>query len=207
MQEPRITTFFVDLGGVLLTNGWDRQSRQRACEAFGLDYEELNERHHLMFASYEEGRLDLDAYLERVVFYQPRPFSREEFRSFMFAQSQPNAEMLELLRSLKARHGLKVVAVSNEGRELTLHRIERFELRTLIDFFVCSCFVHRRKPDEEVFRIALDLSQVPLPEIVYVEDRRLFAEVARGLGIRSIEHETYEGTRRALEELGLRAEQ
>src|SRR5689334_24877355 len=118
MSSSPITTLFLDIGGVLLTNGWDHNSRKRAAETFGLDYEEMNERHHLTFDTYEEGKLSLDEYLDRVVFYRERPFTRESFRDFMFGQSRPLPEMIDLVCRLKSLYRLKVAAVSNEGREL-----------------------------------------------------------------------------------------
>jgi len=150
MASTPITTLFVDVGGVLLTNGWDRAQRQRAAERFGLDFDEMNERHHLTFDTYEVGKLSLDEYLDRVVFCQARPFSHEDFRTFMFEQSEPYPDMIKLVRDLKARYGLKVAVVSNEGRELTTYRIRRFELGSFVDFFVASCFVHFRKPDADI---------------------------------------------------------
>ncbi len=198
-----ITTLFLDIGGVLLTNGWDRKARQLAAETFALDCEEMNERHHLTFDTYEEGKLSLDEYLARVVFYEKRPFSREEFRRFMFAQSHPFADMIDLVCRLKERHGLKVAAVSNEGRELTSHRIGEFQLGSIIDFFISSCFVHYRKPDADIYRIALDIAQVKPAQVVYIEDRPMFVEVARGLGIRGIVHTGWEATKRDLEGFGL----
>jgi putative hydrolase of the HAD superfamily len=201
-----IEALFLDIGGVLLTNGWDHHMRKHAAEAFGLDYEEMNERHHLTFDTYEEGKLSLDTYLNRVVFYEQRSFSPKEFKSFMFAQSQPYQEMIDLIKALKAQYGLKVAAISNEGRELTVYRVQTFHLETLIDFFISSCFVHFRKPDEDIYRIALDISQVSPERTVYIEDRDMFVEVAEGLGIRGIHHQDYETTRRALEALGLDVE-
>ncbi len=198
-----ITTLFLDIGGVLLTNGWDRAIRTRASEIFGLDYKEMDERHHLTFDTYEEGKLSLDEYLERVVFYQARPFSREEFKSFMYAQSQPFAEMLELMQGLKHRYDLQVAAVSNEGRELTVYRIQQFKLGTFIDFFISSCFVHYRKPDADIYRIALDIAQVQPEQVVYIDDRPMFVEVAQGLGIKGIIHTGHEATRKSLEGYGL----
>jgi len=198
-----ITTLFLDIGGVLLTNGWDRGIRILASEKFGLDYEEMDERHHLTFDTYEEGKLSLDEYLNRVVFYQDRSFSREEFKAFMYAQSQPFPEMIELMRGLKLRYGLQVAAVSNEGRELTVYRVQQFKLGTIIDFFVSSCFVHYRKPDADMYRIALDIAQVRPEQVVYIDDRAMFIEVAQGLEIRGIIHKGYETTRKALETLGL----
>jgi putative hydrolase of the HAD superfamily len=198
-----ITTLFLDIGGVLLTNGWDHNIRTRAADNFGLDYAEMNERHHLTFDTYEEGKLSLDEYLNRVVFYQERPFSRDEFKAFMYAQSQPLSDMMALMRRLKNQYGLHIAAVSNEGRELTVYRVQQFELGTIIDFFVSSCFVHYRKPDADMYRIALDIAQVRPEHVVYIDDRAMFVEVAQGLGIRGIIHRDYESTQKTLETLGL----
>jgi putative hydrolase of the HAD superfamily len=201
--SPPITAMFLDIGGVLLTNGWDHTMRRKAAETFGLDYEEMNERHHLTFDTYEEGKLSLYEYLERVIFYQERPFSLEEFRAFMFEQSQPYQEMIDLVCELKARYNLKIAAVSNEGRELTIYRIQKFELGAFMDFFASSCFVHYRKPDADIYRIALDIAQVPPAEVVYIEDRLMFVEVAQSLDIQGIHHTSYDSTRETLEALGL----
>lgn len=201
-MQPQITTLFLDIGGVLLTNGWDHNSRKRAAETFGLDYDEMSERHHLTFDTYEEGKLSLDEYLDRVVFYEQRSFSREEFKKFMYAQSKPYPDMIDLIRGLKTQYGLRVAAVSNEGRELTMYRVQQFELKSFVDFFVSSCFVHYRKPDADIYRIALDISQAQLEQVVYIDDRGLFVEVAREVGIAGIIHESYETTRKSLERLG-----
>jgi len=202
-MATQITTLFLDVGGVLLTNGWDRKARQAAAETFGLDLAEMDERHHLTFDTYEEGKLSLDSYLDRVVFHQERPFSQRAFREFMFAQSKPYPEMLELVRGLKTRHGLRVTVVSNEGRELTEHRIRAFRLDVLVDCFIASCFVHFRKPDTDMFAIALDVSQACPGQVAYIDDRAMFVEVARTLGIAGIHHTGIETTRRELAALGL----
>ncbi len=177
--------------------------RCRAADAFGLDSDDLNERHHLIFDTYEEGKLSLDAYLDRVVFCQKRNFSRREFKKFMFAQSKPFPEMLRLVAELRARYGLKIAVVSNEGRELMEYRIRKFRLAKFIDFFIASCFVHFRKPDEDIFRIALDIAHTPAERVVYIEDRAMFVEVAKTFGIHGIHHTGFESTRKALEGLGL----
>jgi putative hydrolase of the HAD superfamily len=202
-RSVSVNTLFLDIGGVLLTNGWDHNQRRRATETFNLDYEELNERHHLTFDTYEEGKLSLDEYLSRVVFYQERPFSRQDFKNYMFARSEPHPKMIELIRALKAQHGLKVGAVSNEGRELMIYRIKKFELGSFVDFFIASSFVHYRKPDADIYRIALDVAQVPAPQVAYIEDRAMFVDVAQGLGIQGIVHTGYESTRATLETWGL----
>jgi len=200
MNSPaQITTLFLDIGGVILTNGWDRNARMRSAKEFGIDFEEMDERHHLTFDTYEEGKLGLDEYLNRIVFYQDRTFSRQAFKKFMYAQSAPFLDMIELMSCLKNQHHLQIAAVSNEGRELTIYRVQQFKLRTFIDFFISSCFVHYRKPDEDMFQIALDIAQVRPEQVVYIDDRSMFVEVARGLGINGIVHTGYEATREALE--------
>lgn len=200
---PTIKAIFTDIGGVLLTNGWDRGMRKRAAETFALDYAEMDERHHLTFDTYEEGKLSLDEYLQRLVFYTPRTFTPAAFKEFMLAQSQPYSEMIELLQTLKTRYNLKLAAVSNEGRELTIYRLHHFGLTGFIDFFVSSCFVHYRKPDADIYRIALDIGQIEPEAIVYIDDRPLFVEVANTLGMRGLHHTDYATTKQALASWGL----
>lgn len=203
VAEPGITTLFVDIGGVLLTNGWGHESRYLATQTFGLDGAELETRHRLTVDTYETGKLTLDEYLDRTVFYESRPFTPGTFRAFMFARSRPYPDMLALIRDLKKRYGLKIAVVSNEGRELNDHRIQTFGLTDFVDFFVSSCYVHLRKPDTDIFRLALDLAQVPTDRILYIDDRPLFISVADGLGIRGIQHIDYQTTRAALAGFGL----
>jgi putative hydrolase of the HAD superfamily len=203
MRATAITHLFLDIGGVLLTNGWDRHMRRDAAQKFGLDLEDLNDRHKMSFDTYEEGKLTLDTYLNQVVFYQERPFTREDFKEFMFAQSKPQVDMINLLSGLKWKHRLKTAAISNEGRELTVYRIKKFNLTAFIDFFVSSCFVHFRKPDADMYRIALDISQAEPARSVYIDDRALFVEIAQSLGINGIQHLGLEATRQKLQDLGL----
>ena len=198
-----ITCVFLDIGGVLLTNGWDHQARKRAVRHFKLELAEIEDRHHLTFDTYEEGKLTLEEYLSRVVFYQKRPFTRAQFRRFMFAQSKPYPEMMGLARGLKSKYGLKLVVVSNEGRELNTHRIREYKLDRLVDSFISSCFVHVRKPDADIFRLALDIAQAPAGQVVYVDNTPMFVQIAEGLGIRSILHTDYRSTCAKLASLGL----
>ena len=206
-RDPRLSSpieaLFLDIGGVLLTNGWDHHMRRQAADRFRFDYEEMNDRHHMTFDTYEVGKLSLDEYLQRVVFYEPRSFTLEEFKTYMFAQSQPYSDMIELVRKLRDRYGLKVAAVSNEGRELTVYRIHEFALDEIIDYFISSCFVHFRKPDVDMYRMALDIGSVTPERAVYIEDRPMFVEVAQSLGINGIRHNGYRFTREALKAFGL----
>ena len=198
-----IACVFVDVGGVLLTDGWDRHARKRAARTFKLKWAEMEERHLLMFETYEEGKLTLEEYLGQLIFYQRRAFTRAQFRRFMFAQSKPYPEMIALMAELKSRHRLKIAVVSNEARELTVYRIRKFRLDRFVDFFVSSCFVHVRKPDAEIFRLALDIAQVQARQVLYIENTPMFVEVANGLGIRGIRHTSYSTTRAKLSAFGL----
>jgi putative hydrolase of the HAD superfamily len=204
-RSTPITCMFVDIGGVLLTNGWDHTARKRAAKKFDLDSAEMEDRHARTFDTYEEGKITLEEYLRRVVFYQQRPFTRAEFRRFMFAQSKPYPRMIELVTGLKKQYGLKVVVVNNEGRELNEHRIRTFKLDSFADFFISSCYVHLRKPDADIFHLALDIAHVRAREVVFIENTPMFVQVAEGLGIRSILHTDAESTRERLGKLRLEA--
>lgn len=198
-----ITHLFTDLGGVLLTNGWDRNLRRLTAEHFGVDPAQMDDRHHLTYDTYESGKMGLRTYLDRVMFYEPRPFTHEQVIDFILGQGKPFPEMIDLVKAIKARHGIKVAVVSNEGRELTADRIERFHLRDFVDFFIVSSYVHFRKPDEDIFRIALDVAQAEPGRVAYLEDRQMFVEVAAQMGLRAIWHRGLDTTRRALAEMGL----
>lgn len=198
-----VTTLFLDIGGVLLSNGWGHESRKAAAEVFGLNYTDIQSRHNLVMVTYEEGKLTLSEYLNRVVFYQKRSFTSEQFREFMFARTTPNMEMIELIRQLKQTYQLKIAVVNNEARELNEYRIKKFQLNQFVDFFISSCFVHFRKPDADIFRIALDIAQVLPEHVVYIEDIQMFVEVASDLGIRGIQHKDYLTTSKTLASLGL----
>jgi putative hydrolase of the HAD superfamily len=198
-----IAALFLDIGGVLLTNGWDHHARRRAVKHFKLEWAEMEERHALNFETHEEGRLAFKDYLDRVVFYQKRPFTRAQFRSFMCAQSKPYLEMITLVARRKAQYGLKITVVSNESRELNAYRIQKFKLNEFVDSFISSCFVQLRKPDVEIFRLALDITQVPARQIVYIENTPMFVQIAEGLGIRSILHTDYKSTCEKLTALGV----
>ncbi|HEY8020731.1 MAG TPA: HAD-IA family hydrolase [Thermoanaerobaculia bacterium] len=200
---PPITHLFTDLGGVLLTNGWDRPLRRKTAERFGVDPKEMDERHHLTYDTYESGKMGLRVYLDRVMFYQPRDFTHDQVIDFILGEAKAFPEMIDLVQQLKARHGLKVAVVSNEGRELTADRIERFRLRDFVDFFIVSSYVHFRKPDEDIFRVALDIAQADAGRVAYLEDRPMFVEVAAQMGLRAIWHRGLDPTRQALAEMGL----
>jgi HAD superfamily hydrolase (TIGR01509 family) len=202
-RSTEISTLFLDIGGVLLTDGWGHEYRTLAARGFDLNPEELENRHNQAFETYELGKLTIEEYLSRVVFYEERPFTPAQFRKFMFAQSKPYPKMIELIRRLKARYGLKIVVVSNEARELNSHRIRKFKLDGFVDSFISSCYVHVRKPDADIFRLALDIAQAPARQVVYIENTPMFVQIAEGLGIQSILHTDYQSTCAKLASFGL----
>ena len=203
-QKTPITCLFVDVGGVLLTNGWDHHARRRAVANFKLDWDEMEERHRLVFEVHEEGKLTFEDYLSLVVFYEKRPFTRAQFRRFMCEQSKPYEDMIGMVVQLKARYGLKIAVVSNESLELNAYRIRTFKLRGFVDLFISSCFVHLRKPDGNIFRLALDISQTPANQVLYIENTPMFVQIAEGLGIKSILHTDCKSTREQLASFGLK---
>ncbi|TDG36140.1 HAD family phosphatase [Pedobacter changchengzhani] len=202
-MKKKITTLFTDIGGVLLTNGWDHLARAEACKLFNLSVKDVEERHHLTFDTYEVGKITLDEYLERIVFYEERSFTINDFKNFMFSKSLPYQNMIDLVCKLKQKYNLKVAVISNEGRELNQYRIATFKLTDFIDFFVSSSFVHFRKPDADIFKVAIDISQSDLETSIYIDDRMLFVQIAESLGLKGIHHVDYEDTKSQLKGFGL----
>jgi len=154
----KITTVFSDVGGVLLTNGWDRGSRRKLVEAFHLDLAEFGDRHELVSTAFETGELDLDHYLDRTVFYRPRDFSREQVKEFMFAESQPYPESLALIGRLAQTKKYLMTTLNNESTELNKHRIETFALRNYFTAFFSSCYLGVKKPEAKIYTLALELT-------------------------------------------------
>ena len=203
MESTSITTLFLDIGGVLLTNGWDTALRKKTAEKFQVDYEELDHRHRVTYDTYEQGKMPLDTYLQQIIFFEPRDFSSADVTRFILEQAEPYQETINLVRRLKAVYGLRIAVVSNEGREIAEDRIARFHLKEFVDFFIVSAFVHFRKPDLDIYRLALDVAQVRPEEVAYIEDRPLLCEVASSLGIQSVLNRTASETRKLLGDLGL----
>jgi putative hydrolase of the HAD superfamily len=200
MNNMKISCLFLDIGGVLLSNGWGHEFRQLAIKHFNIDG--MEERHRLIYITYEEGRISLDEYLDRTVFYKSRDFTRTELLNFIYSLSTADTDMIDFIRKIKLQYGLKIIAVSNESREINEYRINTFKLNEIFDFYVSSCYVNVRKPDPKIFQIALDGAQVPANEIVYIDDKQMFIDIAKDLGINGICHTDYLSTAKALAEFG-----
>jgi putative hydrolase of the HAD superfamily len=203
MAAPRFDVLYSDIGGVLGTNGWDSALRRDVCARFNLPAEEIDKRHLLMFDSYERGFMKFEDYLRWVFFAAPRPFALADLRDFILAASVPWPQNIALLHQVKKANGLKLGLISNEGQGITEHRMHKFGLRQVADFIVVSHCVHMRKPDRQIWQLALDLAQATPDRCIYVDDREMFVNVAATLGFTAFQHVDLESTRRKFEQLGL----
>jgi putative hydrolase of the HAD superfamily len=197
-----ITHVFFDIGGVLGTNAWDREQRARAAERFGLD-DEFDNRHQEVVGEFEAGRLTLHDYLESVIFYKPRSFSREEIVAFMFSQSEPFPESLRIARDLSHRPNLALMTLNNESAELNLHRIAAFGLRQMFTAFLSSCWLGVRKPQPVIFERALGIVQAKPERVVFIDDREQNLAPARTMGYKTILFTGSEALEESLRGLGL----
>jgi putative hydrolase of the HAD superfamily len=198
-----VTALFWDVGGVILSNGWDRAARAEAAKKFGLDWEDFQDRHELASPAFEPGQITLDTYLQLTVFYRKRAFTREEFIAFMFAQSQEFPESRAILSALAQTRKYFLATINNEPRELNVRRIEQFNLRRDFEAFFSSCFVHIRKPDEAIYRLALEVTQRRPEECLFIDDRGLNLECARQMGMRTIHFENAAQLRQDLQANGV----
>jgi len=183
-----ISALFFDIGGVILTNGWDRYSRRAVIDDFGLDWEEYQDRHEFVVDAFETGRLSLGGYLERTLFYRDRDFTVEEFVAAMKLQSKPLPGMSELLADL-ARCGLLMATLNNESAALNEYRIEEFGLRDYFSVFLSSAWLGVKKPDKDIYQLALHVTMQPPQQCVFIDDRRLNLQCAGMEGMHTIHHQ------------------
>jgi putative hydrolase of the HAD superfamily len=198
-----IRALFWDVGGVLLTNAWDRKERAKAFEHFHLDPDEFQSRHELVVSSFERGKISLDEYLARTVFYRERPFRADEFRKYMFTLSQPFPDVLQFARGLADTGRYLMATINNESRELNNYRIETFGLWQIFRLFVSSCFVGLRKPEVDIYRMALEMTHIPAEACCFIDDRALNLECAAQLGMHTIQMQGLEQLRAELGKLGV----
>lgn len=201
MEDQPIKVLFFDVGGILLTNGWGRDSRKLAAEKFGLDYAEMDHLHNFIFNVYEIGSITLDDYLDTVIFTAPRDFTSDEFKEFIYEQSVELPDMLAWLKEWKKTCGFRIISINNEGKELNDYRVAKFKLHDCFDAFISSCEVKMRKPDPSIFKLAMGIAQVSEKQCMYFDDRVMFVTTAQKLGIKAYQHTSFEGTKRILEEL------
>ncbi len=202
MSHSKFRVLYSDIGGVLGTNGWDANLRKKIASHFKVDLNEIEPRHHLTFDSYERGYMAFDDYLRRVFFSSPRAFTVADVREYTYSQSIAWPENMDLFRTVKQKNQLKLALISNEGSDLTQHRVHKFGLRDLADFMIFSYFVHFRKPDREIWQLALNLAQATPAESLYVDDREMLVDVAEEMGFTAIHHVSLESTREKFQKLG-----
>lgn len=194
---------FWDVGGVLLTNAWDHTERAQALAQFHLNPEEFNTRHEPLVSAFERGKMTLDEYLDRTVFYARRSFTREAFRECMFSLSRPFPEVLQFAQSLAASNRYFMGTINNESRELNDYRIEKFGLRNVFRAFVSSCFVGLRKPEPDIYRLALEITQIPADQCCFIDDRAPNLEGPAQLGMHAIQMTGLDQLRSDLKKLGV----
>ncbi len=199
---PSIRAIFWDVGGVLLTNAWDHNERAEALEHFHIDQKEFQSRHELLVSSFERGKITLDEYLDRTIFYRPRTFTPDAFRYYIFALSKPFPEVLQFAQSLSDSGKFFMGTINNESRELNNYRMEKFGLRKIFRLFISSCFVGLRKPERDIYRLALETTQIPADECCFIDDRPLNLECAAKVGMRTIQMKSLEQLRGDLEKFG-----
>ena len=200
---PQISAIFWDVGGVLLTNAWDHAQRKKVLVQFNLDEEEFQDRHEMLVSSLERGKITLDQYLDRTVFYRERSFTRDQFKEAMYSLSKPDSAVLEIARRLAASGKYLMGTINNESKELNAYRIENFGLREIFDLFLSSCFVGLRKPEEGIYQLALGLTQKLPEQCCFIDDRPLNVDAARHLGMRAVEMRGADQLRQELRKLGV----
>jgi len=199
-----IAALFWDVGGVVLSNGWDRSARAEAARRFSLDVDDFNERHRLAEGELETGKITLEAYLDRTVFFREQPFTRDEFKNFIFAQSRENKETRVLLDELTATRRYLLATLNNESEELNAYRIRKFDLTRNFTAFFSSCYLRARKPDPLIYQLALGITQRAPDECIFIDDRHANLEPAKALGMRAILFRSAEELRASLAESGVR---
>jgi putative hydrolase of the HAD superfamily len=196
---PKI--IFLDIGGVLLSDNWDLESREEAAKNFLLDFTEMERLHNYIFNVYEIGKITLDEYIDIVVFNKPRSFSREEFKTFMLAQSYELPLLPWLIQWKQSRRDVRVISINNEGKELNDYRIKKFQLHRCFDAFVSSGEVGLRKPDPGIFQLAIGIARVEPQQCLYFDDRPILAEAAKRAGIKAYHHQDFETTKALIEKI------
>jgi putative hydrolase of the HAD superfamily len=199
-----ITTILWDVGGVLLTNGWDHKERAAVLSHFGVDRDAFEQRHPDANDAWEKGLLTVEEYLDKTVFYEPRSFTAADFLEAMRAESKVLEDSaLGILGTLAASESVTLGMLNNEARELNDFRIEKFGLRAYFNVFLSSCYVGLRKPDAHIYKLALDVLQKAAREVAFVDDRAGNVEAASSLGISGIQYRGAESLKAELERLGI----
>lgn len=202
-----INTLLFDIGGVILSNGWGRESRKQACEKFGLNFDDFQTRHKQFADGLELGQLDLETYVEEAVFNEKRSFSKEEFMNYMYAQTTPIETTLDLLNDLASCKKYLMCTLNNESLELNLYRINKYNLEDYFTAFFSSCFLGVKKPEPEIYERVLKITQRRPEQCLFIDDREENLVSPRNLGINCIHYQDHNQLVRDLEKHGVKIPQ
>jgi len=197
----KINVVFLDIGGVLLSDGWNHSSRMQAIEKYSLEPIQFQKDHSVAFPLFENGKLTLDQYLDSVVFSKARQFSKDDFKEFMFSKSTQLPEFLPWLVEWKHKHNIKIFSINNEGKEFNDYRIKQFNLHQCFDAFISSCEVGFSKPDPSIFKLALGIAQEEAQHCMYFDDRAIHVAIAKQMGINAYVHQDFKESKLILESI------
>lgn len=192
---------FLDIGGVLLSDGWNHAARIEAIEKFKLEPIQFQKDHSVAFPLFENGKLNLDQYLESVIFNVDRNFTKKEFSDFMFSRTSQLPDFLPWLINWKKEKDIKIFSINNEGKEFNDYRIKHFKLHDCFDAFISSCEVGFSKPDPSIFKLALGIAQEEAQHCLYFDDRAIHVAIAKQMGLNAHIHESFEKSKKILESI------
>ena len=198
-----LTHVFFDIGGVLGTNGWDREQRAKALQKFGLEENDFEHRHHQVVSEFETGAMSLEEYLDVTVFYTPRLFSREDFELYMLSLSEPNPYTIEIAKHVAATGRVRLMTMNNESAVLNVYRIDRFGLKSIFPTFLSSCWLGVRKPSRMFFERGLAIAQADAESSLLIDDRDQNIAPAAALGMHTILYQSPDALARELAQYGV----
>jgi len=184
-----IRTVFWDVGGVILTNGWDLTQRTRVLSRLGVDLEAYEEIHERVNYYWERGLINAeDFFMQTVLRTNPKlNLTFDLLWPQVCAESKVlHAECLDILAELKEQRKFRLATLNNESRELNEHRLNAFKLRSLFDYFICSGYVHEMKPNPGIYRSAIDISGYAPERALFIDDKPENCEAAISLGMQAI---------------------
>ena len=200
----RISTLFFDIGGVILTNGWDNTAREEAAKKFQIDFDEFEKKHQDYFEEFEKGNLSLVGYLDKTIFYTKRKFTRFEVIKHMQSVSQAHDKSIEILQKLSAQNKYYIASINNESYELNLYRIKKFDLEKYFSAFFSSCFLKLRKPDAEIYQNTLNILHKDPSECIFIDDREENIEGAKKVGLNAFHLDNVNNLNKILTENGIK---
>jgi HAD superfamily hydrolase (TIGR01509 family) len=201
-----IRTIFWDLGGVVLTNGWDPGQRKRVLSRLGVNLEAYEELHDRANYYWERGLLTAKDFFSQTVLL-PNPKLDLTFDMLWpqvcAASKVLHPECLDMLAELKQMGRYRIATLNNESRELNEYRLDAFKLRSLFDYFICSGYVHEMKPNLGIYKSAIDISGFAASSALFIDDKPENCAAAEAVGMHAIRFESPAQLCTALVEYGI----